>query len=197
MGTRLSVVRVTIPGIRGIRRARVELLRAVLTMLTIASIWAVVLGGAALKVRAERLQSIDAFQRQLRAFAGLPSLDDTPARAEAHSPLDGRRLGPPVGAAGLLRRILGALLATVALSFLYALATGTRVAWGLTLLMVDALLAYIALLVHRRDRLAEARAAQESGIPGAPPLVARRSRRSSRIVLDGRGSVPPRVPAIT
>lgn len=112
----------------------------------------IVVGGAALKVRAERLESIDSFQRQLRAFAGgLPMLHDAPALGP---PAETRSLPTALRTAELLRRILAALLVTVAFSFVYAVSTRSRFGWGIALLMVDTLLAYVALLVHRRDKAA-------------------------------------------
>jgi hypothetical protein len=115
-------------------------------------VWVIVVGGAALRVRAERIESIDAFQRQLRAFApGLPSLDDD---NRFHSIAEIRGASATAGTAELLRRILAALLVTVAVSFLVALAAGTRTAWCIHLLIDNALIAYLALLVHRRDKLA-------------------------------------------
>lgn len=120
--------------------------------LIIGCVWMIVVGGAALKVRAERMESIDSFQRQLRAFAGgLPALDDAPDLGPSS---DTSPLPAALRTAELLRRILAALLVTVALSFLYALSARSRMAWGLTLLLLDILLAYVALLVYRRDKAA-------------------------------------------
>ncbi len=138
--------------------------------LIIGFVWMIVIGGAALKVRAERLESIDSFQRQLRAFSGgLPSLDHAQLRARS----DARSLAASLNTAELLRRVLAALLVTVVGAFLYALAAQSRVAWGLALLMLDMLLGYVGLLVYRRDKAA-----------GVAPLFSDGARRAERPAPD-------------
>lgn len=130
-------------------------------LIVVGVLWMIVAGTAVIKVRTEeRVASVEGFQRQLRSFGGgLPPLSESHAFGPASdSPSIGRapaipalqgRLAPH--RARRLRRVLAALLMAAALTLFAALVLSSRVAWGLHLLVDNALLAYVALLVRRRD----------------------------------------------
>lgn len=130
-------------------------------LIVVGLVWLIVAGRAVIKVRnEERVASVEGFQRQLRSFGGeLPPLEDSPAfgsasdnpsigRAPAISALRGR-LGPH--RAQRLRRALAALLIAALLTLVAAIVLSSRLALGLHLLVDNVLLAYVALLVRRRD----------------------------------------------
>ena len=135
-------------------------------------IWVVAVAVAAMKVRAEtRLESVEGFQRQLRSFGGgLPPLKGAPALGP---PVDEPVLPKAVNPAPLLRHILAGLLVAVVVSLVYAVVASTKSAWGLHLFVNDCLIAYLALLVRRRDARAHdtARARRRDPKRSVPGVV--------------------------
>ncbi|MDQ6910249.1 MAG: hypothetical protein M3Z84_05620 [Actinomycetota bacterium] len=142
-------------------------------------LWAAVLIPVTYKaVAARRARFASSFGHGLQALEQAEGFFGPPDDRRAETPLPEPALNEliPVSSvrgianAALLRSILAGLLIAVVLSLLVAVVTGQRAMFAVNLALDDCLLAFVALIVRRRDTLARSRRPVEPVAPEAVPI---------------------------
>jgi len=159
----------------------------VIVLVLLLVVWLAVLVPQAVKGHLERRRElVDHFSRQLGALeAASPAVPEPVAHSEETG------LPPPprrrMSAARRRRRVVAGLLVSVAFSGLAAVAAPAKSTLAVNLLAADCLIAYVSLLVRRRDLLAARTGRRPPVVAPLRPALAL----GYEVARDGRVTIAP------